>query len=253
MPSLNLDLDFFDHPKVKRLIGLLGKGSEVLPIRLWAYCGKYHCDSGRLTEISAQEIESIMCWWGTSGVAVEALVKVGFLEVVPEGGYQVHDWLEHEGHLVAYKKKARAAALKRWEKVNSNVCLEHSPSIASSNAKEVSKHCLDPVMHRDGEKSSNEELLKERAVLLCEEWIFRFKGTQGSERDRLRVGQFFAAWLAAGGDFEKILAAIKAPRDVTEPTWELKKRITAHETNGKPKRLTAAESVARRREKEGGS
>ena len=67
MPYLNLDLNYFDHIKTKRLVGLLGRGSEVLPIRLWCACGKHRAESGKLDGYSAQEIESLVEWWGESG------------------------------------------------------------------------------------------------------------------------------------------------------------------------------------------
>ena len=113
MPYLNLDLDFFEHPKTKRLIGLLGKGSEVIPIRVWAYAGKYHAGDGKLTGYSAQEIESIAGWWGVLGKMMEALVCVGFLHKI-KGGWQIHDWKEHEGHIVMFKERAKTAAYARW-------------------------------------------------------------------------------------------------------------------------------------------
>lgn len=122
MPYLNLDLDFFSHPKTVRLVGLLGRDAEVLPIRLWCYCGRHHCVSGRLSGYSPQEVESAVGWWGKSGEMVAAMLKVGFIEQVADG-YQVHDWSEHAGHLAAFKKRAKSAARKRWR------------SIATSNAK----------------------------------------------------------------------------------------------------------------------
>jgi hypothetical protein len=91
MTSLNLDLDFFDHPKTRRLVGLLGRGSEVLPIKLWCWCAKYHAESGWLTGYSAQEIESILGWWGEPGKMVEAMVKVGFLIESVDGLCLVRD------------------------------------------------------------------------------------------------------------------------------------------------------------------
>ena len=109
MPYLNLDLDYFDHIKTKRLVGLLGRNAEVLPIRLWCACGKYHAENGRLTGYSTHEIEALCAWWGPEGQMVEAMVKVGFLDSV-EGEYQIHDWLDHAGHLAAFKARAIYAA-----------------------------------------------------------------------------------------------------------------------------------------------
>jgi hypothetical protein len=143
MPYLNVDLDYFSHPKTMRLVGLLGKGSEVLPIRLWCYCGKHHCESGKLSGYSPQEIESIVGWWGQSGQMVEAMLKVeiepgkgGFLREI-ESGYEVVDWEEHQGHLRAFKKRARAGAKARWDALNA--------SNASSIAKPDIKQCPKPT------------------------------------------------------------------------------------------------------------
>jgi 5-methylcytosine-specific restriction endonuclease McrA len=114
MPYLNLDLDFFEHPKTKRLVGLLGKGAEVLPIKLWCYCGKYHSESGKLTGYSTQEIESIVGWWGEEGQMIEAMLKIGLLHKNGNNDMVIHDWEEHEGHLIYFKKRARQGAAKKW-------------------------------------------------------------------------------------------------------------------------------------------
>lgn len=123
MPYLNVDLDYFTHPKVVRLIGLLGPQHVSVPIRLWCYVGKHHCDDGALKGYSTQEIESILGWKGQKGDLIAALVKVGFLDVLLNAEtetYQVHDWLEHAGHLAAFKKRAKASAEKRWGKLASS-------------------------------------------------------------------------------------------------------------------------------------
>jgi hypothetical protein len=134
MPSLNLDLDFFDHPKTRRLVGLLGRGSEVLLLRLWCYCGKYHFRDGRLTGYSPQEIESICGWWGQSERAIQNLVRVGFLEAVPDG-YLVHDWDHWQGHFAVYHDRARKAAEERWKgHRNAKAMLEALHKHGSSNA-----------------------------------------------------------------------------------------------------------------------
>jgi hypothetical protein len=113
MPSINLDLDYWTHPKVTRLVGLLGRGAEVLPIRLWTYCGKYHSDYGALSGYTEQEIEAICGWWGEKGKLIPALLdcgrhikRSGFLEKTEDGTLIVHNWLKHAGHIEAYKRKS---------------------------------------------------------------------------------------------------------------------------------------------------
>lgn len=130
MAYLNLDLDYFDHPKTKRLVGLLGRGATELPIRLWCYCGKYHAESGSLTNYSIQEIESIVSWWGKPGDMVSAMEKVGLLEKV-DNGWQVKDWNEINGHLAMFKQRAMAAAKARWgsnASSNAQALVKQSPN-----------------------------------------------------------------------------------------------------------------------------
>ncbi|MBI5192775.1 MAG: hypothetical protein HZA08_04955 [Nitrospirae bacterium] len=137
MPYLNLDLDYFNHPKTRRLIGLLGRGSEAFPLRLWCYCGKYHPGDGRLSDYSVQEIESILEFNGENGKLVEALIKVGFLHK-DSNSYYVHDWNEHSGHIAALKEKAIKAAKTRWNNINNqSIDTNNAPSIARSQF----KHC----------------------------------------------------------------------------------------------------------------
>ena len=132
MPTLNFDLDYFEHYKTKRLTGLLGRGAEVIPLKLWVHTGKFHAHDGILTGYSAQEVESIIGWWGPKEKAIDALIKVGFIEPV-ENGYLVHDWSEHSGHLAVFKTRAKSAASKRWQAM-----LNDDPS----NAKPQPKQCL---------------------------------------------------------------------------------------------------------------
>lgn len=114
MPSLNIDLDYFQHPKVVRLIGRLGKIAEVLPIKLWIYCGKFHAEDGRLEGYLPKEIEAQIDWRGEPGKCVEAMVDIGLLDLLPDyAGYQVHDWWEHASHIAVYKLRARIGAAKK--------------------------------------------------------------------------------------------------------------------------------------------
>lgn len=139
MPSLNLDLDYFDHPKIRRLIRLLGRGAAELPLRLWAYCGKYHSDDGVLAGYSAQEIEDVVRWWGKAGDFVSAMrdPDVRFLEPMPGGaGFRVNGlngpWREEQGHFVLYRERAKKAAEERWRTKRQ----EDAPSIARAKPKQ---------------------------------------------------------------------------------------------------------------------
>lgn len=135
MPSLNLDLNYFDHPKTLRLVGRLGPGSDVLPIRLWSFVGRHHPTTGRLAMLEA-ELEHVCGWWGDKGAMVRAMVDIGFIK---ENGsfFEVNDWFEHSGHLAAYKKRAVIAAKKRWGIKHARSNARSITSNAVSNAPAV--------------------------------------------------------------------------------------------------------------------
>ena len=119
MPYLNLEVHFFSHVKTRRLVGLLGNGSDVLPIKLWAHVGDHHAKDGRLDGYTDREIEAIVGWWGETGRCIDAMLKVGFIHKT-EAGFVVHDWLEHEGHIASYHERAKRANRKRWKRISRN-------------------------------------------------------------------------------------------------------------------------------------
>lgn len=160
MPDLNLDLSYFEWPETIRLVGLLGRDADVLPLRLKAYCGRVHAEDGRLSGLTAREVEAVFGWKGAPGAAVEALVKVGFLRATG-GVFEVMEregvtWLEAQGHIAAFKIRGRNAARARWRDATSNAC---------GNAKPHPKQCPDgrtdePTTHKGagaGEKVEKAE------------------------------------------------------------------------------------------------
>lgn len=141
MPYLNVDVDYFTNRKVVRLVGLIGVQHVAVPIRLWAYVGKHHCEDGSLAGYSKQEIESILAWKGKRGELVNALHKVGFLDCETPGcrsceteTYRVHDWLDHAGHLAALKERGKRNAEARWKKLASGHATSNASEDATSNA-----------------------------------------------------------------------------------------------------------------------
>jgi hypothetical protein len=132
MPYLNLDPNYPDHPKTVRLISVLGDTADAYPIRLWAYCARIHPKDGALRGYSDSEIEAIMRWKGTSGEAVRAMTALGFLKRTKRG-YFCTDWLQHQGHLEAFSRRARAAAEARWSS-NASSMRQAVPKAKSSNA-----------------------------------------------------------------------------------------------------------------------
>lgn len=141
MALVSLHSDFFDHPKTVRLVRLLGKGSEVVPIRLWCMTAKFFAGTGRLTGISAQEIEQWVGWWGQEGEAVRALKEVGFLEEFLDG-FQVHDWGEYTGAHGARPKGAHTGAPRGAPRAKSG-SIYNSSSFIPPSLEEVREYCAE--------------------------------------------------------------------------------------------------------------
>jgi len=119
MPNLNLDLDYFDHPKIKRLVALLGPGAELHPIKLWCYVGRFHTKDGSFPGYSDAEIEGLAGWGGEKGAMISAMMTVKLLEKDSKGLIKIHDWKNTNGHLIAFKKRASKAATIRWGRATS--------------------------------------------------------------------------------------------------------------------------------------
>jgi hypothetical protein len=133
MADLNLDLGYFQHLKTKRIVKALGRGADVLPLRLWCYTGQHYALDGRLAGHAAEDIEAAVDWWGKSGEMVKAMVEIRHLDVDADGTYMVHGWLERSGHLAAFQERARKAAKARWGNKDACSMLEH-PQASTSNA-----------------------------------------------------------------------------------------------------------------------
>lgn len=134
MPYLNLDLDYFTHPKVVRLVALTGPESVALPIRLWCYVGKYHCATGLLEGYENSELEALLKWTGEPGGMVDVLLKIRLLEKT-KSGYRVHDWVDHAGHLVAFKKRSKLANQTRWKDLKNAIPASRSTRLAKARKK----------------------------------------------------------------------------------------------------------------------
>ena len=124
MPYLNLDLDFLDHPKIVRLSARVGALAPMCLLRLWLWTAKYHPEDGDLSTYSPEEIESFAGYNASS--MLQAYVKQCFFDACEEIGLidvkgqriRLHNWKKHQGHLLAYKTRAEAAAKARWDKIS---------------------------------------------------------------------------------------------------------------------------------------
>ena len=131
MPYLNVDIDFLEHRKTRRLVGLLGKGSEVLILRLWTYAARFHAEDGSFAGYTPEEIESIAGWTGDATAMLQAMLKVAYLDQTPEG-VVLHGWKEHQGHIAEFRSRGKMMAEARWARARD--AASNAARIAASNA-----------------------------------------------------------------------------------------------------------------------
>ena len=110
LPWFRVDVDLVDHPKVLALADALDCAEAEagwLVVRLWAWTMRYAA-RGRLAPGARPALERLWNGAGTapeSGSVVDALVRAGFLDASEDGGWEVHDWDEHNGAAVAKAEK----------------------------------------------------------------------------------------------------------------------------------------------------
>ncbi|MEW6511865.1 MAG: hypothetical protein AB1428_13015 [Bacteroidota bacterium] len=125
-----------------------------MPIKLWCWCAKYHAESGLLAGYSTDEVEAAVGWWGEAGKFVEAMLKVGLLER-NELGFYVHDFTGRNGHIAAFKERAKNAADARWDRIRRQKAEEaakDAPSNAPSTAQPMLEHCSNDLPNERSEK-----------------------------------------------------------------------------------------------------
>ncbi len=135
MPSLNLDIDYFDHRDTKRLVAKLGKGSETIPWRLKCYAAKFHPETGRLEGYEPKELLMLAGISGNASSILQALTDIGFLLKI-DSGYAIPNWHIEQGHLAAFSVRGKKAATARWDKIRGEKLAQQELLDASSIASE---------------------------------------------------------------------------------------------------------------------
>lgn len=169
MPSLNIDLDYIGHPKVAKLKAAIGYQADCFPIRLWTYAGKFFPADGVLINHTGSQIEAILDWRGDPGQLIASMLLIGMLDG-QEPNYRVHDWIEHQGHIEAFKARAKAGAKAKWDKLKVIDATSNALSNATSILEAMPQHDMAlhsssiPSFMGDDLKSKMRRMLKTAGV-----------------------------------------------------------------------------------------
>jgi hypothetical protein len=134
VPEINIDIEYFDHRKTKRLIIRFGEDAAIYPIKIWSYAARHHPIDGLFSGYADEEIAAVMSASSNAISILQAMLDVGFLDRTT-AGIAVHGWTKRQGHIVAYHKRAVHAANARWGKL-----LQNEENNATSNATSTTKH-----------------------------------------------------------------------------------------------------------------
>lgn len=93
MIDARVNVSIVTHPKTKKLKRRLGDSGpwKLICLFLWAAANR---SDGKLTGMTAEDVELAVDWAGDDGAFVATLVAVGFLDG-EDGNYCIHDWAEH--------------------------------------------------------------------------------------------------------------------------------------------------------------
>ncbi len=246
MPELNIDFDFFEHPKTMMLCARLGEWAEILPIRLWRFAGRFHAETGILSTKSLDVLELHLKWRGEKGEAIESLIEAGFLEPT-ESGYAVHDFLKRNGHIAALSKRGKSAAKSRWDRVNkppeSEPCktdaqalLNHATGNALTGRTNETSETYDTNETRarasPKPKAANSSNVEKIAADLAQR--FWFKQTGGKESE-FKIAEAIGSMLTFGYDAAEIATEIDksaTARDWSERFFKVKDKIEKASNRG---------------------
>lgn len=130
------------HPKIR---GLSDRAFRTL-VRAWCYCSEYLTD-GHVVPGAARDLGAPRAW--------QELVVVDLAEPMDDGGYWMHDYLEHQrsAQQIAELKERRRQAGRKGGRVSSK-----GVSTRQANGKQVLEQVLEPVRSQNDNGADNSTL-----------------------------------------------------------------------------------------------
>lgn len=220
--DIRVDTTWRTHGKRKRLQRALGPAGPLAVMDLWLAIAEQYPD-GKMPDCDAQDIADMAQWRGRNAelfVSVLCDDRTRFLDPLPSGGWQAHNWELRQSWVVSSPKRhlrAVRAASARWDDKP-----EHKTD-ATSNAKSINKHCTPHAQ-------SNAPLLSSPLPSLP---------IQKKEEDTPPAGAGTPKGEAVGGTFT-LSGRSDKPRGGFK-TWTREQFIADCENANRDNRLTARE------------
>ena len=237
VPWIRLYQNWPRHKKTMALRRALGTAEPILCLWLWA---AENAPTGDLGGMTTEEIEEASVWQGKRGKAAAAMIEVGFIDVIPEGGMKLHNWDERAGKGVASllkgRERSRDVMRNRRRNVNDNrprnrvdniaktLLLSPDPDLSTSGSSVLSASDPDPARSIGPTSKSAYDWL---AYFQTQYWIIR----------KRQYGQGTAD-MTAMGNFGDLLASL--PPEQRAADWLARERIIAEFLNRTDPRTVTA-------------
>lgn len=140
--DIRLSLDFFDHPKSKKLKKRLGLEGVMALLKLWAWTAGNR-PGGMLAGLDAEAVELAADWDGEEGAFVSTLLDLRLLDDI-DGTFSIHDWEDHQAYASKSEERssnAKKAAEARWSKAKA------MQQVDSSNAQPMLSNATSMQAH----------------------------------------------------------------------------------------------------------
>lgn len=124
------------HPKIKRLVRLLGESAFRQWIRLIEFCAENRT-SGSFDGMSTEDIELAVDFEGKPGAFAKALLRCQLLDRDEAGVLSLHDWTSNQPWLSNFaerSERARQAARSRWDAADDTRGVGHAAESGSKSS-----------------------------------------------------------------------------------------------------------------------
>lgn len=156
--DIRIAIDFWQHPKTKKLIRRVGiEGIRSLQI-LWTWAANNKSD-GNLAGLDEEDIELAADWQGDIGVFFKALVEVRWIDET-DSGYALHEWLEHNPWVADDENRSNKARLSKLQQVNAaayNKCVQEGKTGLTKEEYESLKGYSANAEQKDGDCNHKEK------------------------------------------------------------------------------------------------
>lgn len=114
--DIRISLDFFRHPKTKKLKKRLGADGVFALQALWVFTAQSRTN-GILEGMDKEDVELAADWYGEEGVFADTLLAIGFLDY-SDGVYSIHDWQVHNSYAATEEERRDQSRFARLAAVN---------------------------------------------------------------------------------------------------------------------------------------